>query len=367
VELLKKIHAKAKQNEYLTFDDYMEMCLYYPNLGYYNNANISLNPKNADFITGPEISSLYAESILNFYKNCKVFKNVDSVLEFGAGSGEMAYNFLRNTSEQDMPKKYYILEKSTHLIKQQKKKISSLPKKYSDKVVWISNLDKIENVFIIANEVLDAIPSKVFSKRKNKFYEKVIKSKDNALYLSDIDCNSLLKEEIKVIEKRIKRKIPNNYNFEINTNYDNFLSKIFTNIKNFIFLVIDYGYSENEFYHTERNFGTLQYYKNHKKLMDPLVGQGTFDISVSVDFSRVKRISSSHNIELLAYTTQEHFLLNNNILENSEKISNSFEKSNILKSLLFPSDMGENFKIMILCDSMNNDFEINFKDYRHKL
>ena len=108
MELLKKIHAKVKQNEYLTFDDYMEMCLYYPNLGYYNNPNINLDPKNADFITGPEVSSLYAESILNFYKNCKLFKNVDSVLEFGAGSGEMAYNFLRNTSEQDIPKKYFL-------------------------------------------------------------------------------------------------------------------------------------------------------------------------------------------------------------------------------------------------------------------
>ena len=69
----------------------------------------------------------------------------------------------------------------------------------------------------------------------------------------------------------------------------------------------------------------------------------------------------------MSYTTQEQFLLNTNILENSEKITDIFTRNNILKSLLFPTDMGENFKIMILCDHMKSDFIINFKDYRHKL
>ena len=74
-----------------------------------------------------------------------------------------------------------------------------------------------------------------------------------------------------------------------------------------------------------------------------------------------------HNLQLLSYTTQEQFLLENNILENSSKLSDNFERNNVLKSLLFPSDMGENFKIMILCDHMEKSFKMNFKDYRHKL
>ena len=69
----------------------------------------------------------------------------------------------------------------------------------------------------------------------------------------------------------------------------------------------------------------------------------------------------------MSYTTQEQFLLNTNILENSLKISDVFARNNILKTLLFPTDMGENFKIMILCDRMKNDFVMKFKDYRHKL
>jgi len=367
VELLRKIHAKAKQDGYLTFDEYMEMCLYYPGLGYYNNQSISLNPKNADFITGPEVSFLYTESMIQFYLRCKAHKKLDNIIEFGAGSGELCYNFLKNISDKDFPKKYYILEKSKYLIEQQKIKIARLPKKYSDVVEWIDKIENIDNVFLIANEVLDALPAKLFLKKENKFYEKVVKIKNNELFFSTIDCDDLSKDKILNIEKRIGLEIPNNYSFEINFMYEKFFSDIFSNIENFVFIIIDYGYSEKEFYHADRNSGTIQYYKKNTKIISPLTQQGTFDISISVDFSSVKRIAERHTIKLLTYTTQTQFLLNMGILENSYKVKNEFERNNILKNLLFPTDMGENFKIMIFCDDMHSNFELQSKDYRHKL
>ena len=242
-----------------------------------------------------------------------------------------------------------------------------MPRNLSEKVEWINEINNLKNVFLIANEVLDAIPSKIFIKEENNFYEKVIKIKDNELYYSKIKCEPLVKEEIINIEKRLSNKFPNNYNFEINFQYEYFFSEIFKNIENFIFLLIDYGYSEKEYYHPERSSGTIQFYKNHKKISESLNHQGTFDISVSVDFSRVYRIINLYKKYLMSYTTQEQFLLNTNILKNSLKISDIFTRNNALKSLLFPTDMGENFKIMIMCDDMNNDLIMRFKDYRHKL
>ena len=367
MELLEKIHAKANQDGYLTFDDYINTCLYYPHLGYYNNKNISFDPKNSDFITAPETSSVYTESIINFYIQCKKYKKIENILEFGAGSGELAYNFLKNIPENNIPEKYYILEKSLYLKKQQQEKIGLLPEKYRGIVEWVNEVKNIDNVFLIANEVLDAIPSKILIKENNIFYEKVIKTKNNKLYFSKIACSDYLNEKITNIELRMDSEIPNNYIFEINTMYEKFISKAISRVKNFIFIIIDYGYGEKEFYHPQRTKGTIQFYKNHKKIIDPLVDQGNFDISMSVDFSRVNRIFSLNNLQLLSYTTQTEFLLNTNILENSLKISNEKERSSVLKTLLFPSDMGENFKIMILCDCIDDTFEIPFKDYRHKL
>ena len=367
MELLKKIHAKVKHDGYLTFDKYMDMCLYYPNLGYYNNKNISLDPTKSDFVTGPEISSIYTDSIKDFYSSCKNNMDIDFVIEFGAGSGELAFNFLKDLNNKDLPKKYFIVEKSDHLKKQQKEKIKKLPRNLSEKVEWINKINNLKNVFLIANEVLDAIPSKIFIKEKNNFYEKIIKIKNNDLYYSKIKCEPLLKEEIINIEKRLRYKFPDDYNFEINFQYEDFFSEVFKNIENFIFLLIDYGYGEKEYYHPERSSGTIQFYRDHKKISESLNHQGTFDISVSVDFSRIYRIINFYKKQLMSYTTQEQFLLNTNILENSLKISDIYTRNNVLKSLLFPTDMGENFKIMIMCDDMNNNLIMKFKDYRHKL
>ena len=367
MELIKRIHAKVEQDKHITFDNYMDICLYYPDQGYYNNDQISLNPKNSDFVTAPEISSLYSESILHFYIKCKKNKNIENIIEFGAGSGEMAFNILKNINNNMLPKKYYILEKSYYLKKQQQIKINKLPKIKRSIVKWIDKIENIENVFLIANEVLDAMPSKIFKKQDDALFEKVITLKNNKLYFSKIPCNDFLSTKIKNIENRLGAPFSNNYSSEINITYDNWLSHIFKNISNFIFVIIDYGYSESEFYHQERNKGTIQYYKDHKKLISPLNSPGTFDISVSVDFSRINRIVQANNLKLIAYTTQSEFLIHNNILDNSTKIADTIEKQNILKTLLFPSDMGENFKMMIFCDNMNSEFQVTFKDYRHKL
>ncbi len=367
MELTKKIHLKARKNKFLTFDEYMDICLYYPDLGYYNNKDISFNPKNSDFITAPELSEIYTDSIITFYLKCKKYKKLENILEFGAGSGEIAYNFLKNIDQKNLPKKYYIIEKSHYLINQQKNKLKNLPKNLFDKIEWIEEIKNVDNIFLISNEVFDALPSKIFYKENNIFFEKTIISKNNKLYFSKINCKNHLQKEIDQIESRIGYKIPNNYTFELNTSYDKFLSNIFDNIKNFVFIIIDYGYSENEFYHLDRKHGTIQFYRDHKKINDPLIDQGSFDISISVDFSRIRRISELYNIRLLGYTTQTQFLLSTNILDNSSKIKDDFEKNNILKTLLFPTDMGENFKIMVLCNDIDNKLKIDFKDFRHKL
>lgn len=367
MSLLKKIHAKAEQDGFITFDHYMDLCLYNPNHGYYSNKKISFDKNKSDFITAPELSPLYAESIIEFYLNCKKFKNVNNVIEFGAGSGELACNFLKNIDENFLPKKYYIIEKSSHLRKKQKEKINKILKNKSNVVEWINNITNIDDVFIIANEVFDAMPSKIFIKKNNNFYEKVIKITNNKLYFSKIDCNKNIKNLIQKIEERIDMKFPNNYTFEINFKYEKFLKDIFKKVHNFIFFITDYGYGEKELFHKDRDTGTLQFYKNHKKIKNCFNNPGSFDISISVDFSNISRIAEKYSISLLSYTTQTEFLINSKIVENYIKYSNDFNEINALKTLLFPTDMGENFKIMLLCDNMNSKFNIPFKDYRHKL
>ena len=253
-------------------------------------------------------------------------------------------------------------------MKKQKNKLQKLPKNLFEKINWVDNSYVLENVFIIANEILDAIPSKIFHKEDNKFYEKCIIEEEGNLVFSLKDCNRDYLKEIHSIEDRLNRKLPNSYTFEINMRIESFLLNIFKNSKNFLLMIIDYGYHEDEFFHPQRKNGTVQFYKNHKKINDIFsFQQGSFDISISVNFSNIYRIAKSNRIELYSYTTQSEFLLNMNILELAKEIEGNSERNNILKTLLFPTDMGENFKFMFLSDFIIKDFKSSFKDYRHKL
>ncbi len=368
MELLEKIHAKIQQNGFITFDEYMDMSLYFPKYGYYNSERTDFHPKNSDFITAPELSAIYTNSIVKFYTDSRKHKKIENVLEFGAGSGEMAYNFLKKCNSKDLPTNYFIIEKNANLIKKQKNKLQKLPKNLFEKINWVDNSYVSENVFIIANEILDAIPSKIFYKEDNKFYEKCIIEEEGNLAFSLKDCNGNYLKEIHSIEDRLNRKLPNSYTFEINMRIESFLLNIFKNSKNFLLMIIDYGYHEDEFFHPQRKNGTVQFYKNHKKINDIFsFQQGSFDISISVNFSNIYRIAKRNSIELYSFTTQSEFLLNMNILELAKEIEGNSERNNILKTLLFPTDMGENFKFMFLSDFIIKDFKSSFKDYRHKL
>ncbi|MBH32090.1 MAG: hypothetical protein CMD90_00370 [Gammaproteobacteria bacterium] len=366
MKLIEKIHKKVKQNLFITFDDFMEISLYYPSLGYYDNKNISLNPKNSDFITAPELSSLYAKSIANFYLQCRKYTKINNVLEFGPGSGKLAYDFLNSLKTEDIDN-YIMYEKSGALRKQQEDMVKGLPPDLQKKVIWEDNISHKNNSFIIANEVIDAMPVKIFTKKNNMYYEKIIILKDNELQWSHIDADDKLKLKIEEIEESIKYKFPDGYTSEISFSIKPWLKNLFSNLNGYIMVLVDYGYDRKEYYHPQKLNGNIQYYSKKRKINNPLLNPGNVDISCNVNFSDIYDYVKESDRDLMLYTTQTEFLLKNNILNSAQTISNEHEKNSVLKTLLFPTDMGETFKVMVICDEIGDNQIITAKDYRHKL
>ena len=117
---------KINQKELLSLDSFIEEALYNKKFGYY----MKKNPfgKEGDFITAPQISTLFSEMIaiwiISFWENLKSPKQFN-LIELGAGSGEMMKTIV-NTFDK-FPKfksscNINILEKSELLKKLQKKK-----------------------------------------------------------------------------------------------------------------------------------------------------------------------------------------------------------------------------------------------------
>lgn len=96
LETLIREEIRVSQN-WISFARYMELALYANNLGYYAGGSIKLG-KGGDFTTAPEMTALFGATLASFASSLALPAPV-RVLEFGAGSGKLAEDFLRSARE----------------------------------------------------------------------------------------------------------------------------------------------------------------------------------------------------------------------------------------------------------------------------
>ena len=77
---------------WISFARYMELALYAPGLGYYSGGAIKLG-KEGDFTTAPEMTPLFGASLAAVAVELMT-QSAPQILEFGAGSGQLAHDIL---------------------------------------------------------------------------------------------------------------------------------------------------------------------------------------------------------------------------------------------------------------------------------
>jgi len=154
---------------WISFAEFMHMALYTPGLGYYSGGAQKFG-QAGDFVTAPEISPLFAQTIARQYAQLEAAQILATsqfnILELGAGTGKLSADLLLELQQlKQLPKQYFILEVSDHLRQVQQE---TLQKKLSQdifqSVVWLDKLPESFTGLMLANEVLDAIPVNWFIK-----------------------------------------------------------------------------------------------------------------------------------------------------------------------------------------------------------
>ena len=138
-ELIKLIKDEIESNNgAISFQRYMELALYAPGLGYYAAGSTKLG-ESGDFITAPEISPLFSQTLANAI--LPVLDNAKVILEVGAGRGRMAADILTFLQQQDkLPAEYWILELSADLAERQKQTIATTVPELINRVKWLDAL-----------------------------------------------------------------------------------------------------------------------------------------------------------------------------------------------------------------------------------
>ncbi len=242
----------------------MDIALYHPELGYYRTKN----PIIQDFITAPEVNSIFGRCVglwvLEQHKrlNCDIH-----LIELGPGSGSMMRDILGIISDYIHPS-VHMVEISQTLREIQRKKI-----KY-DMIQWHTSIQDVpKGVWIVvANEFFDALPVRQFAYYKNHWNETGIAIQDEKLEFCSMPAWNY--------EFILPQDLKENSVIEINQDA-NCIAKYIGNVMreyDGAALIGDYGYIDKPY------MSTLQAMRDNTKLESILMHVSDADITAHVDF-----------------------------------------------------------------------------------
>jgi SAM-dependent MidA family methyltransferase len=334
-----------KQHGKMSFEQFMSLALYAPGLGYYS-AGAKKIGFDGDFITAPEISSLFSYCLARQCNNILDSLEGGDILEFGAGSGKMAVDILSYLAKQKaLPAHYFIVETSADLIQRQKQNFQDNAPHLLSYVRWLSALPLHFKGVMIANEVLDAMPVHRFSIEGDTLQEYYVGWQNDAfIWLKDKPCDRVREAIIQIQQEGLLRE--NHYTSEINLRAAAWIKTVSDSLEKGAVLLIDYGFPRNIYYHSQRSEGTLMCHYQHRAHPNPLILVGLQDITAHVDFSFVAQCAINAGFLMSGYTTQSKFLLNCGLLNlvNAEAdLSERLATSRQIQTLTMPHEMGESF------------------------
>lgn len=333
------------QNHWISFSDYMRMALYTPNLGYYSAGSVKFGP-SGDFTTAPEISPLFGMTLANTIGPV-IQENQGNILELGAGSGRLAVSLLSQLEKQHaLPKKYFILEVSADLRERQQSYIHKHLSHLSHLFCWLDTLPTHFDGVILGNEVLDALPCHLIYQEAGELFERGVSLDSSQHFIfQDKPAPSYLKTAA------AKLDLPDHYLTEIQLEAQGLIQSLGNILQKGIILLVDYGFEAHEYYHPERNKGTLMCHYQHHMHTDPFFYPGLQDITTHINFTALTQSAEKAGLILVDYATQAQYLLEAGLLSLLEDYSqddkNWYPISQAVQILTHPAEMGEMFKVVI--------------------
>lgn len=354
LQLAERIQAAiAAAGGAIGFDEYMQMALYEPGLGYYSGGAARFG-ESGDFVTAPLLSPLFSRTLARQCADCLAALERPVVLELGAGTGDMAADLLLELAALgQLPERYLILELSAALRAQQRETLQRKVPHLLERIEWLEQLppQPIEGV-LLANEVLDALPVQRFKLQQGAVLELAVGSQGQRLVWVERPAPSALQQAVERLQADLGHALPDGYCSEYSAQLGPWLASLAEVLRRGVMLFIDYGYPRAEYYHPQRGMGTLVCHYRHRAHEDPLILPGLQDITAFVDFSAVADAGLAAQLELLGFAPQGQFLLGAGLLELLETAAaapgsrESLLLAQQVKTLTLPGEMGERFKVM---------------------
>jgi SAM-dependent MidA family methyltransferase len=346
MQLEEIIIEKIRSNGAIPFRDFMEMCLYYPECGYYTSAQEKFGTRG-DYYTSPHLTPAFGAAIARQLEQMWEMsgKDIFTIVEYGAGTGMLCQdvlNCLRHNPAFYERLQYCIIEKSPVMRRREQQCLG-------EKVRWIDSIDEIAPVIgcVLSNELIDNfsvhqvvmhdVLMEVFVDYDNGFKE-VLKPASRALceYFGELGVT-----------------LPRGFRTEVNLEVIAWLKSVASSLSKGFVLTIDYGCLSDDLYREFRQDGTLICYNKHHVNNEPYHNIGAQDITAHVNFSALQHWGVKYGLECCMFTDQASFLLGldfNKLLQEMEGEGEDVVLAARKVSFLmhtFLLDLGVKFKVLI--------------------
>ncbi|PWA05850.1 class I SAM-dependent methyltransferase [Flavobacterium psychrotolerans] len=331
----------------LSFHDFMEMVLYYPELGYYNSLQNKIGA-NGDFYTSAYLSASFGAMIGRQIEEMwqLLDKKPFKIIEYGAGTGLLCHDILdylkNNTPSLYDNLTYCIIEKSTSMLEMQKKHLS-------EKVSWYATIHDIPEIdgCIISNELVDnfSVHQVIM---EDQLMEVFVDYKD-----SFVEVLKPAKKELVDYFDTLHVQLPKGFRTEVNLEAVSWIRDVAKSLHKGYVITIDYGGLSSDLYKNHRSSGTLLCYNKHHKNSNPYQFIGEQDITTHTNFSALSYWGLQSGMECCGMVEQANFLLALGIKEYQElalknnrgNLQMAMHESLMNYRLLI--DMGMKFKVLI--------------------
>ena len=341
---------------WLPFDRFMHLALYTPGLGYYARGDAQLGlglapGDGSDFVTAPELSPLFGQALAVQVGEALRHTGTDAVYEFGAGSGALAEQVLDALAGQGVTlRQYAIVDVSGSLRQRQQQRLV----RFGNRVQWLDALpDAMEGV-VLGNEVLDAMPVQLLRRTGGVWHERGVSvqplADGGSFAFSWADRPTTLRPPVPVPGEH-------DYLSEIHAQAQAFMATLGGRLRRGAAFFIDYGFGESEYYHPQRDGGTLMCHYRHRAHPDPYYWPGLQDITSHVDFTSIAEAGFDAGLEVTGYCTQAGWLMDAGLLDllAAEQPADFTQADaawvrtqHAVQTLLSPAEMGEFFKVILL-------------------
>lgn len=266
---MKAIDNEISANGPIPFERFMELALYGPE-GFFRAPRLR-SIKSGDFLTSPEVSSLFGQTLARFVEAERAHLGEPFVLvEAGAGSGSLLRSLLE------------VVDVEAWAVEISPPAVSAVAQLVgSDHVVGsVGHLPHPLTGVVIANELLDNLPMSIAQLTEWGWRERWVDNDDGRLTFVDAP----LSPEVKDWLESFAGPVEVGGWVEVQLGGCDWIREVLALFEHGTLVVIDYGDTAENLAPRRRD-GTLRTYRSHHLGPHPLDEPGATDITADVNFT----------------------------------------------------------------------------------